>query len=237
MKSLNNNTLLNLKILIKLTIYAPYFYFFNTLSNLIKKFGHSSFYIAKSCLIRSRNKKYTSNSKAHANNKNNSKSYGFTLIELLIVFVILGISVGIGAYRWQQFQLSYELTSNMQRMLLFLSNIQTQANWDNNTYSILLLNNQDSSCLIATTNPNSTDKNCQPNDYSNIKAIFELSDQGVKFKSISPSELAFYGVRNTAKAGHIILENELGSLRLILSVRGRLRVCSESKEITSFPSC
>ncbi|MEX0631298.1 hypothetical protein M8494_00635 [Serratia ureilytica] len=46
-----------------------------------------------------------------------------------------------------------------------------------------------------------------------------------------------YGLRNTAQAGHILLSNDAGSLRLVLSARGRLRLCSEGQRVRGIALC
>ncbi|MDU7768282.1 MAG: prepilin peptidase-dependent protein, partial [Serratia marcescens] len=50
-------------------------------------------------------------------------------------------------------------------------------------------------------------------------------------------EIGFYGLRNTAQAGHILLSNDAGSLRLVLSARGRLRLCSEGQRVRGIALC
>ncbi|CDG48273.1 prepilin-type N-terminal cleavage/methylation domain-containing protein [Serratia symbiotica] len=54
---------------------------------------------------------------------------------------------------------------------------------------------------------------------------------------LQDKEIGFYGVRNNAQAGHIVLSNGAGSLRLVLSAKGRLRVCSERKNARGIALC
>ncbi|ELI8305817.1 prepilin peptidase-dependent protein, partial [Yersinia enterocolitica] len=50
-------------------------------------------------------------------------------------------------------------------------------------------------------------------------------------------EIGFYGIRNTAQAGNIMLSNPAGHIRLIISSRGRIRLCSEGQSIAGIHLC
>jgi prepilin peptidase dependent protein A len=54
---------------------------------------------------------------------------------------------------------------------------------------------------------------------------------------ISEKTIGFYGLRNTAQAGHLTLSNAAGTARVILSARGRIRLCSEGKAIAGMAVC
>jgi len=49
--------------------------------------------------------------------------------------------------------------------------------------------------------------------------------------------MGFYGLRNAALAGHLTLKNTAGSLRVVLSARGRLRICSENQPVLGIGVC
>ncbi|HBM1405832.1 TPA: hypothetical protein LUI38_000613, partial [Salmonella enterica subsp. enterica] len=44
--------------------------------------------------------------------------------------------------------------------------------------------------------------------------------------------LAFFGLRNTAWAGHIVLKNAAGEWRLVVSSWGRIRLCERNEAAT-----
>ncbi|ERP76387.1 hypothetical protein L327_04975, partial [Yersinia pestis S3] len=50
-------------------------------------------------------------------------------------------------------------------------------------------------------------------------------------------EMGFYGVRNTAQAGNIILSSPAGRIRLVISSRGRIRLCSEQQSMAGIHLC
>lgn len=77
---------------------------------------------------------------------------------------------------------------------------------------------------------------CQLCCYANIVyAIFPLvftpDWRDVVLADITPS-LAFFGLRNTAWAGHIVLKNAAGEWRLVVSSWGRIRLCERNEAAT-----
>ena len=50
-------------------------------------------------------------------------------------------------------------------------------------------------------------------------------------------ELSLGGVRHTAGAAHLVLSNSAGRLRVVLSGRGRVRLCSEQGRWAGIPPC
>lgn len=77
---------------------------------------------------------------------------------------------------------------------------------------------------------------CQLCCYANIVyAIFPLCVtpdwRDVVLADITPS-LAFFGLRNTAWAGHIVLKNAAGEWRLVVSSWGRIRLCERNEAAT-----
>ncbi len=77
---------------------------------------------------------------------------------------------------------------------------------------------------------------CQLCCYANIvyaifPFVFTPDWRDVVLADITPS-LAFFGLRNTAWAGHIVLKNAAGEWRLVVSSRGRIRLCERNEAAT-----
>lgn len=61
--------------------------------------------------------------------------------------------------------------------------------------------------------------------------VFTPDWRDVVLADITPS-LAFFGLRNTAWAGHIVLKNAAGEWRLVVSSWGRIRLCERNEAAT-----
>ncbi len=77
---------------------------------------------------------------------------------------------------------------------------------------------------------------CQLCCYANIvyaifPFVFTPDWRDVVLADITPS-LAFFGLRNTAWAGHIVLKNAAGEWRLVVSSWGRIRLCERNEAAT-----
>lgn len=77
---------------------------------------------------------------------------------------------------------------------------------------------------------------CQLCCYANIvyaifPFVFTPDWRDVVLADITPS-LTFFGLRNTAWAGHIVLKNAAGEWRLVVSSWGRIRLCERNEAAT-----
>ncbi|HAT5011665.1 prepilin peptidase-dependent protein [Serratia marcescens] len=153
---------------------------------------------------------------------------GMTLIELLAAILIAGMLTGWGVGQWRYHQQALRLEHTAQQLLAFLLRLQADANWRNRT-TLLWFKNGTPWCLGGGVPP--------PDCASAEGPVFSPSYRDVVLSGYSGKEIGFYGLRNTAQAGHILLSNDAGGLRLVLSARGRLRLCSEGLRIRGIAPC
>ncbi|WP_164044932.1 prepilin peptidase-dependent protein [Serratia marcescens] len=153
---------------------------------------------------------------------------GMTLIELLAALLIAGMLTGWGVGQWCHHQQTLRLEHTAQQLLAFLLRLQADANWRNRT-TLLWFKNGTPWCLGGGVPP--------PDCASAEGSVFSPSYRDVVLSGYTDKEIGFYGLRNTAQAGHILLSNEAGGLRLVLSARGRLRLCSEGLRIRGIAPC
>lgn len=153
---------------------------------------------------------------------------GMTLIELLAALLIVGMLTGWSVGQWRHHQQALRLEHSAQQLLAFLLRLQADANWRNRT-TMLWFKNGVPWCLGGGAPP--------PDCGSAGGSAFSPPYRDVLLSAYTGKEIGFHGLRNTAQAGHIILSNGAGSLRLVLSARGRLRLCSEEKRVRGIALC
>ena len=145
-----------------------------------------------------------------------------TLVEMMLVIAIMAILSTAGVNSWQNYQQRILLEQASSGALAFMSQVQFAADWRNQAYRIRIGKRGDLACISAGTLAESHD--C----HSETGLIYILADKGLSL-TISQSDLGFgfYGLRNTAGTGHLLISNSAGRVRLIISAKGRLRRCSE----------
>ncbi|RJF53537.1 prepilin peptidase-dependent protein [Serratia inhibens] len=159
---------------------------------------------------------------------NTEDQRGMTLIELLVVITLAGMLTGWGVSQWRYYQQSLRLEHTAQQLLAFLTRIQVDANWRNRT-ALLWFKTGDPWCIGS----NQPLSGCE----GHSDDLFSPHYRDVRLAAHTQKEMGFYGLRNNAQAGHIVLANGAGSLRLVLSAKGRLRLCSEDVSIRGITAC
>ncbi|MDR0805871.1 MAG: prepilin-type N-terminal cleavage/methylation domain-containing protein [Enterobacteriaceae bacterium] len=152
-----------------------------------------------------------------------NRQCGMTLMEILLVIAVMAILSTSGINSWQGYQQRQLLEQTSADLLAFLSRVQSAANWHNQTYLLHAGMRGNQRCITAS--QAIFDARCS----SDIGMRFIFPDTAIAVE-LSQSELSlgFYGLRNTAGAGNIVVSNAAGRVRLILSAKGRLRRCSAS---------
>ena len=155
------------------------------------------------------------------------------MLELLVVLTIVALMAGGGLHGWIQYQQAIRLEQSAQQLLDFLSRVQANAYWHNETRMAKLIPQGELWCMVAGQNEKQTENTCRENH----PGQFVRRTQDVVLAKFTSNIFTFFGLRNAAQAGHISLSNSAGQLRLIISVRGRMRLCSESQAVLAIPLC
>ncbi|MBQ4782206.1 prepilin peptidase-dependent protein [Pectobacterium versatile] len=163
----------------------------------------------------------------------NRQQRGVTLLELLVVLTIVALMAGGGLHGWIQYQQAIRLEQSAQQLLDFLSRVQANAYWHNETRTAKLIPQGELWCMVAGQNETQAEDTCRENH----PRQFVRRTQDVVLAKFTSNVFTFFGLRNAAQAGHISLSNSAGQLRLIISVRGRMRMCSESQAVLAIPLC
>jgi len=143
---------------------------------------------------------------------------GFSLIEMVVVILIIAILSSGGVYGFQQWLQHQRLWQTTHQLSLFLHHLRRDANGHNHDHPLTLCQRHDRWSLVS------------QHDSGHPCMAANRWQFTPRFKDISVVDmtqgLGFYGVMNTAKPGHILLSNAVGKRKVIVSVWGRIRVCS-----------
>lgn len=157
------------------------------------------------------------------------KQKGISLIELLLVIALIGSMTAWGAQSWHHYQQRERLADSARQLLAFLIHLQAEANRGN--YTALLWAQPDGQGCLS-----SGDKPVKPCS-SLAGSVFTPPYPDVSIAISLKKEIGFFGVRNTAQAGNIILSSPAGRIRLVISSRGRMRLCSEEPSMAGIHLC
>lgn len=155
------------------------------------------------------------------------------MLELLVVLTIVALMAGGGLHGWIQYQQAIRLEQSAQQLLDFLSRVQANAYWHNETRTVKLIPQGDLWCMVTGQNEKQAEETCRENH----PGQFVRRTQDVVLAKFTSNVFTFFGLRNAAQAGRISLSNSAGQLRLIISVRGRIRLCSEAQVVLAIPLC
>ncbi|HCB1601778.1 TPA: prepilin peptidase-dependent protein [Citrobacter freundii] len=149
------------------------------------------------------------------------KQQGYTLLETLIAMLIVAALGASGLYGWQRWQQQQRLWQTACQVRDYLLQLREDANWRNRDHVINVLREGGTWCLASSA---TSQASCQPVSL----LIFAPLWADVEMADITPS-LAFFGLRNTAWAGHIRLKNAAGEWRVVVSGWGRIRLCERDE--------
>lgn len=143
------------------------------------------------------------------------REHGYTLIETLVTMTLVVILGSSGLYGWRSWQQQQRLWQTACQVRDYLVLLRDDANWHNRDR---VLNSGQSTagwCLSAN---GTTD--------CSVRSAFTLQPlwPEVSLSAMTPG-LEFYGLRNTAWAGHIRLQSAAGKWNIIISNWGRIRLC------------
>ncbi len=148
-------------------------------------------------------------------------SGGYTLPEILIVMVLMSILSASGWYSWQQWQQKRQLDDSAQQIQRLLQRLRADANWHNRVY-LLWLQPGPRWCLGA--GQQSVDCLSAP------RLRLQAPWPGTEITTLTPG-IGFYGRKNVARPGRIVIVSKAGERRIIVSARGRIRICRQSEQL------
>ena len=134
---------------------------------------------------------------------------GYTLIETLVAMLILVMLSASGLYGWQYWQQSQRLWQTASQARDYLLYLREDANWHNRDHSISVIREGTLWCLVSSAAGANTCHGSSP-------LVFVPRWPEVEMSDLTPS-LAFFGLRNTAWAGHIRFKNSTGEWWLVVS--------------------
>lgn len=148
---------------------------------------------------------------------NMNRQRGYTLIETLIVISLVLILSASGLYGWQSWQQSQRLWQTASAVRDYLLYLRNDANWHNIDRRLRVNRTAQYWCLVA-------DDTVLTDCPSGNPAVFRPLWAQVSLSKMTPN-LTFFGVRNTAWAGSIVLSNAADSWSIVISSWGRVRLC------------
>ncbi len=149
------------------------------------------------------------------------KLRGFSLVEVMLVMAII-VTLGAGGiHGWQKWRQQQRLWITVQQVRNLLQQLRSDANWRNVEHLLNLSRSGTRWCLSSRL---AADKPCESASRWGLAQAFSE----VEVIEITAG-LGFYGTRNTAWPGHLILRSPAGEWRVILSAWGRIRICKKDE--------
>ncbi|WP_279083969.1 prepilin-type N-terminal cleavage/methylation domain-containing protein [Gilliamella apis] len=154
---------------------------------------------------------------------------GFSLLELLFVISISAILAAIGVQHWQELQLRNELATTTKQLAYFLEEAQARAYNTNENYHVYYFFQP--WCL-------SISKGEKPPTCEEGTTYFMKPNNSVELSDLTDKKaISFWGRKNMAQTGTIELHNAIGTTKIIISYRGRIRFCKKNSYLPGLPRC
>lgn len=171
---------------------------------------------------------------------------GFTLLELLVTLVILSIILGAGVPMMLGLTKSVRLQGAAQDTYALLQYARSDALrtteerfvvWDEgvNEWCAAVATTNDCDCLTEDCSINGVLRQINSSDYTNVdaNAVFSAGDY-TRFDGMRGLAEGHAGSARYQLMDGATVEAEV---RVVVSVLGRIRYCTESGEIGSYPAC
>lgn len=151
-----------------------------------------------------------------------NRQHGYTLIEMLITMMLVVILSASGMYGWQRWQQQQRLWQVACQVRDYLVLLRDDANWHNRERVISVGQSPSSWCLSAS----GVEADCHAKTPFTLQPLWP----GITLRHLTAG-IGFYGLRNSAWAGHILLQSDGGAWRIVVSNWGRIRLCREGEEL------
>lgn len=151
-----------------------------------------------------------------------NRQHGYTLIEMLVTMMLVVILSATGIYSWQRWQQQQRLWQVACQVRDYLVLLRDDANWHNRDRVISAGQSAGGWCLSAT----GEDVDCSAKTPFTLQPLWS----GIALQHLTAG-IGFYGLRNSAWAGHILLQSDGGTWRIIVSNWGRIRLCREGEAL------
>lgn len=169
---------------------------------------------------------------------------GFTLIEMMISVAVLIVLVAIVAPSFNHFFDKYRVKRAADTLSSFLINAKSEAIKRNKSVSTVLTGNGATWCAGMTENATcncTTTSACQIDGQDRV--ISSTAYKGVKLlgptTTTAPHVFEFKTQRGTVVGNNSVqLESAAGlKLNVVVSLVGRIKLCSPSGSVSGYPSC
>jgi len=149
-----------------------------------------------------------------------NREKGYTLIETLLTMMLVLTLSASGLYGWQRWQQAQRLWQTASALRDYMMYLRSDANWHNADRRLRLNRTAERWCMVA---DDAVLTGCPANN----PAVFRPRWAEVEISKMTPN-LAFYGLRNTAWTGSIMLSSAAGRWSVVVSGWGRVRLCEEA---------
>jgi|SRR5476649_1495836 len=154
---------------------------------------------------------------------------GYTLIEMLLVLALTAMVALAGGRGWQHYRQHAQLEHTAVRIADFLWRWQLAASRGNHLYRVSVTRGHHWSIAARLIPADGTPP-----------ILLDQLDGPVDTIELDFSQfdcLTLAGIRNTATAGHLVIGNSAGRLKIIVSGKGRMRICSEQGRWAGVAPC
>jgi len=165
--------------------------------------------------------------------------HGFTLLEFLVTMTVISIMVTIGIPSFLDMITKHYLKGATETIYADLQLARMEAIKRNKNISLSFHTNGIENWCYAMHDGNNCDcniaNNCKIDDKTSM-VTFGKGFNGVELKTnFKLNSTSFNPVRGTSNSGSITLTTNQKASKLIISSRGRIRICSD--DLMDYPAC